>query len=177
MNTSNTSLRRGNPDLTIHPKWVDFLTCVQDRVIVFTDGACSGNPGRGGYAGVLLYNDECFEVSGGENYTTNNRMEMLGAIESLGLFPTTFEFPVHIFTDSKYLQNGIQTWIKAWKKNNWMTSAKKPVKNQDLWIRLDTLCQTFTVEWSWVKGHSHHYFNDRADALARNALIAQRIQF
>ena len=142
-------------------------------LIAYTDGACSGNPGPGGW-GVLLQalSDGKVvkerELSEGEELTTNNKMELMAAIAALEILDRSSE--ITIFTDSKYVKNGIQTWLSSWKKNNWKTSSKKPVKNDDLWKRLDALCQQHEVDWKWVKGHAGNIGNERVDELARRAL-------
>lgn len=130
---------------------------------IYTDGACSGNPGPGGWGVLILEGDSEVELFGGESETTNNRMEMMAAIEALRA--TTG--PVHLYTDSQYVKNGIKQWMHGWKRNGWKTASKKPVKNKDLWIELDQLASARSVEWHWVKGHSGHPENDRADELAR----------
>ena len=132
---------------------------------IFTDGACSGNPGPGGWGALLRYNGHEKEMSGGEADTTNNRMEMLAAIVAL----ETLSQPCHVnlYTDSTYLKDGITKWIKGWKKNGWRTAAKKPVKNVDLWQRLDEVIKPHEIEWHWVKGHAGHPENERVDDLAR----------
>jgi len=142
-----------------------------DVVEIFTDGACSGNPGPGGWAAILRFRGEQKELTGGERETTNNRMEMMAAIAALEALkrPTQIE----ITTDSTYVKDGITRWIHGWKKNGWKTSAKKPVKNQDLWQRLDQALAPHEVEWHWVRGHDGHPENERADALARQAAARQ----
>ncbi|QSB04287.1 ribonuclease HI [Natronoglycomyces albus] len=132
--------------------------------VIYTDGACSGNPGPGGWGVYLRYGDHEKELYGGEAETTNNRMELTAAIKALEVLtrPTTVE----VYTDSTYVRNGIRSWMANWKRNGWMTSAKKPVKNADLWKRLDEAAQPHQVEWHWVRGHSGDEGNDRADALA-----------
>lgn len=137
-------------------------------VDIFTDGACSGNPGPGGYGIVMKYGTHVKEKSGGEKDTTNNRMEMMACIVALESLKESVT--VNMTTDSQYVKKGIQQWIHNWKKNGWKTSAKKPVKNQDLWIRLDAQMQLHTVNWFWVKGHAGHPDNERADELARNGI-------
>jgi ribonuclease HI len=139
----------------------------------YTDGACSGNPGPGGWGAVLYYQGLKQDLSGGEPLTTNNRMEMRAAIGVLEALPHPAQ--VEIYTDSQYLRDGITRWMINWKKNGWMTSDKKPVKNKDLWLRLDELTTAHYVIWHWVKGHNGHPQNEHADALARNAIIAQQI--
>ena len=138
------------------------------RVDVFTDGACSGNPGPGGWGAILRYGEREKELSGGEPATTNNRMEMMAAIQALEALSEAVE--VHLHTDSQYLQLGITGWLKKWKKNGWKTADKKPVKNVDLWQRLEQAIETHDVHWHWVKGHSGHVENERADELARLAI-------
>jgi len=138
-------------------------------VEIFTDGACSGNPGPGGWGAVLRYNGHEKELSGGEAETTNNRMELIAAITAL----ETLRRPsrVHLHTDSTYLRDGITKWIHAWKRRGWKTADKKPVKNVDLWQRLEAALHRHQVEWHWVRGHSGHPENERADALARKAIL------
>jgi ribonuclease HI len=136
---------------------------------IYTDGACSGNPGPGGWGTVILdQDDKQKNISGSEKNTTNNRMELLAAIMSLKKIKTNSE--VVIFTDSTYVKNGITEWMKNWKKNGWKNSSKKPVKNKDLWEKLDKLCETNNVSWKWVKGHSTNEFNNLADELATKAI-------
>lgn len=134
---------------------------------VFTDGACLGNPGPGGWGVLIIENGKRRELNGGEADTTNNRMEMLAAIRALEA--TADEPAITLVTDSQYVKNGITSWIKGWKRNGWKNAAKQPVKNRDLWELLDALTQNRTVEWKWVKGHSGHPENDRVDELAREA--------
>jgi ribonuclease HI len=136
-------------------------------VQLITDGACLGNPGPGGWAFILRYNQYKREDSGGESHTTNNRMEITAAIRGLEALKETCE--VEIVTDSEYLKNGITKWIKGWKKNGWITSSKKPVVNQDLWESLDELVQAHTTRWTWTKGHASHEDNNRCDELATAA--------
>ena len=138
---------------------------ITNTVEIFTDGACSGNPGPGGWGLVLRYNGTEKELSGGEVETTNNRMELMAAIE--GLRALTRPMRIHIHTDSTYVKDGITKWIVNWKRNGWKTAAKKPVRNVDLWQALDDALVRHEVEWFWVKGHSGHVENERADALAR----------
>jgi len=136
---------------------------------IYTDGACSGNPGPGGWGAVILDQDSKQKnISGSEKNTTNNRMELLAAIMSLKKIKTNSE--VVIFTDSTYVKNGITEWMKNWKKNGWKNSSKKPVKNKDLWEKLDKLCEANSVSWKWVKGHSTNEFNNLADELATKAI-------
>lgn len=135
------------------------------QTVVYTDGACSGNPGPGGW-GVLIEKDgEAQTLSGGEAQTTNNRMELLAAITALETLPAGD--PIALYTDSQYVKGGITGWIVNWKRNGWKTSAKKPVKNADLWRRLDEAAKAHSVEWRWIKGHAGHPGNERADELAR----------
>jgi len=136
-------------------------------VIVFTDGSCLGNPGKGGWAILIIENNSTKEFFGSEKTTTNNRMELIAAINALK--KTKSKKKVKIVTDSKYVKNGIETWINNWKKNNWKTSNKQNVKNKDLWIELDTLIQKRNINWSWVRGHANNFYNERVDLLAKNA--------
>ena len=135
---------------------------------IFTDGACRGNPGPGGWGALLRCQGKEHELSGYESMTTNNRMEMMAAIEALASL--TPPASVDISTDSQYLRNGITQWIHAWKRRGWRTADNKPVKNQDLWERLDALTQQHQVTWHWVKGHSGHVENERVDQLANQAI-------
>ena len=134
-------------------------------VEIFTDGACSGNPGPGGWGVVLRWRGHEKELYGGEKETTNNRMELMAAIQGLGAL--TRGSRAAIYTDSKYVKDGITEWIDNWKRNGWRTAAKKPVKNEDLWRRLDEALKGHDVDWHWIKGHAGHPENERADALAR----------
>lgn len=138
------------------------------RVIVHTDGACSGNPGPGGWGAILEWQGHIRELSGGERETTNNRMELTAAIEALKAL--TRKSSVDIFTDSQYVRGGITGWIKNWRRNGWRTSDKKPVKNADLWKALDELTQQHDVHWHWVRGHAGDERNERADELAREGI-------
>lgn len=135
---------------------------------IYTDGACSGNPGPGGWGVLIDDNGNPRRMSGGERETTNNRMELMATIEALNSFPEGTELT--IYTDSQYVKNGITSWISSWKRNGWKTAAKKPVKNQDLWENLDALAETRNVTWKWVKGHAGHPGNEEADRLAREGL-------
>ncbi len=135
---------------------------------VYTDGACSGNPGPGGWGAVLGWQGKTREISGGEAATTNNRMELMAAIAALESL--TRPVTVRIHTDSTYVKDGITQWIHRWKRNGWKTANKKPVKNEDLWRRLDEALARHEVSWHWVKGHAGHPGNERADALARDAV-------
>ena len=133
---------------------------------VYTDGACSGNPGKGGWGVVILDNDKEILLNGGDQQTTNNKMELTAAIKALEYFEVKQKLIIN--TDSKYVKDGIESWIKNWKKNGWKTSAKKEVKNKELWIRLDDLINKHNVVWKWVKGHAGNKYNNKADSLARN---------
>lgn len=133
-------------------------------VEIYTDGACSGNPGPGGWGALLRYGDHEKELSGGEPQTTNNRMELMAAIRALESL--TRPAAVHLHTDSTYVRNGITKWIHGWQRNGWRTAAKAPVKNADLWRRLVAAIERHDVQWFWVKGHNGHPDNERADALA-----------
>jgi ribonuclease HI len=135
------------------------------RVELYTDGACSGNPGPGGWGALLLYGDHRRELSGGETSTTNNRMELQAVIE--GVRALKRSVPLTIYTDSVYVMKGITEWIAGWKRNGWRTAAKKPVKNEDLWRELDSVLEGHDVQWRWVKGHAGDPGNERADELAR----------
>ena len=137
---------------------------MEQNVYLYTDGACKGNPGAGGWGVLLRYGRHEKELFGGEAETTNNRMELTAVIEALKALKRTSR--VEICTDSQYVKNGMQSWIHGWKKNGWKTSAKQPVKNEDLWRELDRLAAAHNVSWKWVKGHAGHPENERADALA-----------
>jgi ribonuclease HI len=145
---------------------------VPKRVEIFTDGACSGNPGPGGWGVVLRYGETEKELSGGEPATTNNRMELMAAI--MGLESLRRPCPVKLSTDSTYVKDGITRWIADWKRRGWKTADKKPVKNVDLWQRLETAAAHHEIEWEWVRGHAGHPENERADRLARDAIRAVR---
>ena len=138
------------------------------RVTIFTDGACSGNPGPGGWAAILTAGGRARELNGGEAHTTNNRMELMAAISALEALTRPSDVELH--TDSQYVRNGIMRWLAGWKRNGWRTADKKPVKNEDLWRRLDDAAARHTVDWRWVKGHAGHPMNERADRLAREGL-------
>lgn len=137
------------------------------HVIIYTDGSCLGNPGPGGYGATISYQDKHKELSAGFILTTNNRMELLAPIEALNALKESCS--VDIYTDSQYVKNGINQWIHNWKKNGWKTANRKPVKNADLWQKLDQAIQAHQIEWHWVKGHSGHPQNDLVDELARKA--------
>jgi ribonuclease HI len=130
---------------------------MKNKTIIYTDGACSGNPGKGGWAAVIINNNNEKILSGSEPLTTNNKMELLAVI----------------FTDSKYVKDGIESWIINWKKNGWMTAAKQPVKNKDLWAQLDELRENKNIEWKWVKGHSDNKYNNMVDEIARKAVNSE----
>ena len=142
------------------------------HVIVHTDGACSGNPGPGGWGAILTSGEHEKELKGGEAHTTNNRMELMGAIAALEALKKPSRVELH--TDSKYVHEGISKWIHGWKRNGWRTSDKKPVKNIDLWQRLDAAVARHEVRWQWVKGHAGHELNERADRLAVEAIADLR---
>jgi ribonuclease HI len=137
-------------------------------VVIYTDGACSGNPGPGGWGVILTWGDKCKEISGGEALTTNNRMELVAAISALEALKRPSRVELH--TDSVYVKNGITGWIHGWKKNGWRTADKKPVKNEELWRRLDEARSRHDIDWRWIKGHAGHAENERADELARLAM-------
>jgi len=139
-----------------------------EKIYIYSDGACRGNPGPGGWGTLLKYNGTEKELYGAEEDTTNNRMELMGAIK--GLESLTKQSEVVLTTDSQYVMKGITEWIDGWKSRGWKTAAKKPVKNQDLWQRLDDACQPHEIEWQWVKGHSGHDENERVDQLANKAI-------
>ncbi len=138
------------------------------QVDIFTDGACRGNPGPGGWGAVLRYGDKEKELFGGEPHTTNNRMELMAAIQALEALKDPCE--VNLTTDSQYVRKGITEWLANWKKRNWQTAAKKPVVNKDLWQRLEAAAGRHRVKWHWVRGHSGHSENERADRLANRGI-------
>jgi ribonuclease HI len=138
------------------------------QVTIYTDGACSGNPGPGGWGAILMSGAHRKELSGGEAVTTNNRMELLAAITALEALKRPSRVDIH--TDSEYVRNGISAWIHGWKRNGWRTSAKQPVKNAELWQRLDAAQMRHEVHWHWVRGHAGHPENERADELAREGM-------
>lgn len=145
---------------------------MSQKVEIFTDGACSGNPGPGGWAALLRYKGVERELSGGERQTTNNRMEMMAAIAGLEALKRPSD--VVLTTDSQYVMKGITEWMPGWKRRGWKTADKKDVKNRDLWERLDAALQRHRVDWQWVKGHSGHTENERVDELARAEIAARR---
>jgi len=138
------------------------------KVDIYTDGACSGNPGPGGWGVLIQLDDKNIELSGGDNETTNNRMELMAAIKALE--EINKDYKINLYTDSNYVKDGINSWISNWKKNNWKTANKKEVKNKDLWIRLDAAIEGKDISWIWVKGHAGNAGNEQADYLARSAL-------
>jgi ribonuclease HI len=142
------------------------------RVVIHTDGACSGNPGPGGWGAILEWDGHRREIKGGDPHTTNNRMELTAAIAALEALKRPCAVELH--TDSQYLRNGITEWIHGWKRNGWRTAGKKPVKNIDLWQRLETALARHDVSWHWVRGHAGHDLNERADELAREAISELR---
>ena len=137
-------------------------------VVIYTDGACSGNPGPGGWGAILMFGEKTKEICGGEPTTTNNRMELMAAIQALETLTKPCKVELH--TDSQYVMKGISEWIHSWKRRGWRTADNKPVKNDDLWRRLDEARQRHDVQWRWVKGHAGHEHNERADALAGQGL-------
>ena len=145
------------------------MTVIKETVQIFTDGACKGNPGVGGWGVLIKSSNFINELKGYEQLTTNNRMELIAVIE--GIKSIEKNANIEITTDSKYVKNGINLWINNWKKNGWKTSSKKPVKNKELWLDLDKLVQNYNIEWKWVKGHSGHPGNERADQLANAAIL------
>lgn len=145
------------------------MTISSEKVVeIYTDGACKGNPGIGGWGVLLKYAGRERELFGGEELTTNNRMELLAAIRALEALKRPCK--VHLHTDSQYLQRGISEWLSGWKARGWRTADKKPVKNDDLWKQLDQLAQQHEIEWCWVRGHSGHVDNERADQLANRGV-------
>lgn len=139
------------------------------KVIIYTDGACSGNPGKGGWGAVLKYGEIKKQISGYSDLTTNNKMELQAVIEALKLLKKRCD--VEIFTDSVYVKDGITKWINSWKMNNWKTSKKEPVKNKELWIELDNLRNQHNINWNWVKGHADDEINNIVDKLARSEIL------
>ena len=139
------------------------------KVIIYTDGACSGNPGKGGWGAVLKYGEITKQISGYSDLTTNNKMELQAVIEALKLLKKRCD--VEIFTDSVYVKDGITKWINSWKMNNWKTSKKEPVKNKELWVELDNLRNQHNINWNWVKGHADDEINNIVDKLARSEIL------
>ena len=138
------------------------------KVTIYTDGACRGNPGPGGWGAILMFGGREKELCGGDLATTNNRMELMGAIQALEALNKPCKVELH--TDSQYVMKGITEWVRGWKARGWKTAAKEPVKNEDLWRRLDEARQRHDVDWRWVKGHAGHELNERADELARRGM-------
>jgi ribonuclease HI len=136
--------------------------------VIYTDGACSGNPGPGGWGAILTSDGRMRELNGGEAHTTNNRMELIAAISALEALKRPSDVELH--TDSQYLRNGVTKWLANWKRNGWRTADKKPVKNEDLWRRLEAAAVSQKIDWRWVKGHAGHAMNERADELAREGM-------
>ncbi len=149
-----------------------YILLMTQTVDIWTDGACSGNPGPGGWGAVLRYGETEKELSGAEPATTNNRMELMAAIQALEALKRSSKVRLH--TDSKYVMDGLTKWIHGWKKNGWKTADRKPVKNDDLWKRLDAANARHDVQWKWVKGHADDVMNNRADELARGAIATLR---
>ena len=149
-------------------------TIATGRVKIYTDGACSGNPGPGGWGALLIFGDTEREVSGAEPGTTNNRMELMAAISSLEALSRPCV--VDLYTDSQYVRNGILSWIKGWKAKGWKTASRQPVKNEDLWRRLDAARERHDVTWHWVRGHADDALNNRVDGMARGAIQTMRAQ-
>lgn len=145
----------------------------QSIVEIFTDGACSGNPGPGGYSAILKYGDATREISGCRPDTTNNRMELMAVIEALRLLKRPSK--VRVFSDSNYVIKGMTTWLSGWVRRNWINSKKQPVLNRDLWEELMKLSQPHEIEWKWIRGHEGHKENERCDELARNAILKCRL--
>lgn len=153
------------------------LDMSSNEIVIYTDGGCSGNPGPGGWGVVVIYNGQARQLSGGEHHTTNNRMELMAAINALSIVVNTEVFkglPVTVNIDSQYVKNGITSWIKGWKAKGWRTSDKKPVKNQDLWEKLDALNSSLNVTWNWVKGHAGVQYNEVCDQLCQEEIEKHR---
>jgi ribonuclease HI len=148
------------------------MQMAEPLITIYTDGACSGNPGPGGWGAILMSGEHRKELKGGEPMTTNNRMELMAAISALQALRQPSVVDLH--TDSQFVRNGIMSWINQWKRNGWRTADKKPVKNEDLWKRLDAALGEHRVRWHWVRGHAGHEHNERADELAREGLAAVR---
>ncbi|MEY2874808.1 MAG: hypothetical protein RLZZ373_2179 [Pseudomonadota bacterium] len=160
-----------SPSATAKP----VLSVARPQVVIYTDGACKGNPGLGGWGAWLQSGDHAKELFGGTPDTTNNRMEMTAVIEALASLKRTCD--IVLYTDSEYVKNGITTWIHGWKARGWKTAAKQPVKNADLWQRMDALSQLHKIEWRWVKGHAGDPGNEKADELANRGVEVARQQF
>jgi ribonuclease HI len=139
-----------------------------DKVIIYTDGACSGNPGKGGWGALLIFGEHQKEISGGEAFTTNNRMELRAVIEALKALKKRCQ--VIVYTDSQYVKKGITEWLFNWKRNNWKNSQREEVKNKDLWLELDKIADEHDIDWHWVKGHADDTHNNRVDSLARGEI-------
>lgn len=146
---------------------------LKDALVIYTDGACSGNPGPGGWGVVMYHGKRQKELKGGTGDTTNNRMEMQAVIEALKAIKPSWTGKTVLFSDSTYVLKGLQEWLPGWKKRGWKTAAKKPVKNADLWRELDALAEQRTIDWRWVKGHAGDSGNERADELAREGIPAK----
>ena len=144
------------------------MTAPLPHVVIHTDGACSGNPGPGGWGAILAFGDREKELKGGEPLTTNNRMELMAAISALEALKRPCRVDLH--TDSQYVRNGVMSWMATWKRNGWRTADRKPVKNVDLWQRLEGALAPHQVGWHWLRGHAGHVMNERADVLAREAI-------
>ena len=140
-----------------------------NKVVIYTDGACSGNPGPGGWAAVLLFGENEKTIYGNSSNTTNNRMELTAVIEALKLLKVAYD--IDLYTDSVYVKDGITLWIKKWKVNGWKTASKMPVKNLELWLELDSLASFHKVTWYWVKAHAGNLYNQKADMLARSQIV------
>lgn len=145
------------------------------KLVIYTDGACSGNPGPGGWGALLVFGETEKEMFGGTKDTTNNRMEMMAAIQALESLKPHYTGEIELWTDSKYLKDGITTWIHGWKKRGWKKADKKPVLNMDLWKRLDAVAESKSIDWLWVKGHAGHPGNERADELAGRGVPGRKI--
>ena len=146
------------------------MTTQNKTVYLYTDGACKGNPGKGGWGVLMRYGSHEKELFGGEAHTTNNRMELTAIIQGLAALSRPCAVVIH--TDSQYVKNGMEQWIHGWKKNGWKTAAKQPVKNEDLWRQLDQLAAQHQIQWQWVRGHAGHTENERADALANQGVAS-----
>ncbi len=146
---------------------------MSDKVKIYTDGACSGNPGVGGWGVVMLYKDHKKTLYGSKEHTTNNCMELIAVIEALKMMKKSI--PIDLYTDSKYVSDGVTKWLPNWKKNNWKKSNKKPVLNSEIWKELDEYLQIFSVNWYWIKGHAGHCYNEETDLLAREAIRLHKL--